>query len=112
MPLPPVIGNVTVGTTWINLTWYHNESCCANGNYTVSWQQWQSEETSAHANKNGSRMVNPADRTLSITPLNPGTMYTVTLSVGCQKYGLLNATECITTIYTSKFMYALECMYN
>ena len=108
MPLSPVIGNVTVGTTWINLTWYHNESCCTNGKYMLLWQQWQSEETSG--NMNGSRMVDPADHHLNITSLNPGTMYMVTVSVECQKHGLQNATVSINAT-TSKCIHVLHVMH-
>ena len=99
----PIIENITAGTRCINLTWSHNKTCCTNGKYTVSWQQWQSEEASAHANKNGSRTVDPADPHLSITQLNPGTMYMVTVSVKCQRYEPKNATVSINTT-TSKFM--------
>ena len=107
----PVIENITAGTRCINLTWSHNKTCCTNSKYTVLWQQWKSEEASAHANKNGSRMVDPADHHLSITLLNPGTMYMVTVSVECQSGELQNATVSISTT-TSKstyiIMYALE----
>lgn len=100
----PVIENITAGTRCINLTWSHNKTCCTNSKYTVLWQQWQSEEASAHANKNRRRMVGPADHHLSITPLNPGTMYMVTVSVECQSGELQNATVSISTT-TSKSTY-------
>ena len=98
-----------MGTTWINLTWYHNKTCCTNSTYMLLWQQWQSEGASANMS-----MVDPADPHLSITQLKPGTMYMVNVSVECQGHELKNATECITTKYTGKFMciYALECMYK
>ena len=108
VPLP-VIENITAGTRCINFTWYHNKTCCTNSKYTVSWQQWQSEKASAHANKNGSRMVNPADHHLSIKPLNPGTMYIVTVSVECQSGELQNATVSINTT-ASKSTYV--CMHR
>ena len=74
------------------------------------WQQWQSEEASG--NMNGSRMVDPADPHLSITPLKPGTMYMVTVSVECQRYRLQKATKSITTT-TSKFMEHIQsCIYK
>ena len=101
VPLPPIIENVTVGTTWINLTWDHNESCCRNGKYELSWQQWQSKEASD--DMNSSNILNP-DRHPSITPLKPGTMYIVTLSVECQMYELQNATISVNTSI-GKFMY-------
>ena len=94
VPLPPIIENVTVGTTWINLTWDHNESCCRNGKYVLSWKQWQSENASD--DMNSSKIMNP-DRHVSITPLKPGTTYTVTLSVECQRYELQNATISVNT---------------
>ena len=94
VPLPPIMENVTVGTTWINLTWDHNESCCRNGKYELSWQQWQSKEASD--DMNSSNILNP-DRHPSITPLKPGTMYIVTLSVECQMYELQNATISVNT---------------
>ena len=94
VPLPPIMENVTVGTTWINLTWYHNESCCGNGKYVLSWQQWQSEEASD--DMNSSKILNP-DRHPSITPLKPDTMYIITLSVECQRYELQNATISVNT---------------
>ena len=93
-----------MGTTWINLTWYHNESCCGNGEYVLSWQQCQSEEASD--DMNSSKIMNP-DRHPSITSLNPGTTYTVTLSVECQRYEPQNATISVNTSI-GKFVYALE----
>ena len=89
-PLPPVIENVDVGTTWINLTWYHNKTCCTNGTYMLLWQQWQSEGASGNMS-----MDNSSDHHLNITQLNPGTMYKVTVSVECQGHGLQNATSCV-----------------
>ena len=110
----PIIENITAGTRCINLTWSHNKTCCSNSKNTVSWQQWQSEGTSAHANKNSSRMVDPADHHLSITPLNPGTMYIVTVSVECQSGELQSINRSINTTTgksTYIYMYALEYLY-
>ena len=104
VPLPPIIENVTVGATWINLTWDHNESCCRNGEYVLLWQQWQSD--SASDDMKSSKTLN-RDRQLSITSLKPGTTYTVTLSVKCLEYEQQNTTMSVNTSI-GKFMYALE----
>ena len=76
VPLPPIIEHVTVGRTWINLTWDHNGSYCTNGKYVLSWQQWQSENASD--DMNSSKILNPD---VSIKTLKPGTTYIVTLGV-------------------------------
>lgn len=106
MPQPPIIENCTVGTTWINLTWDHDTSCCRNSTYILSWQQCQPEEDSD--DMISCKIMNP-DRHPSITSLKPGTTYTVTLSVECQRYELQNATKSVNTSI-GKFVYTLECI--
>ena len=99
MPFVPTIENYTVGPTWIYLTWYHNQSCCTDGKYLLSWEQRPSEEAV-------NSTMNPVQHP-NITHLKHGTTYIVTLSVECHRYELQNATILVNTSI-GEFMYALR----
>ena len=92
MPFSPAIVNYTVGTTWIILEWTHNQSCCTNGSYSLSWEPLQSKESFPDRNKTD----NPSQRH-NITQLRAGTTYVIILVAKCPGYHVMNDTQIVIT---------------